>query len=323
MKKNNIIQKAILNLLYNEKKAIDSIFPILNNDFYNAVDMLSRAKGKIVVSGMGKSGHIGVKVASTFTSLGIPSVFLHPSEAAHGDLGLVSGGDALIAISNSGETKELLRIMRHLSRYKIITVSITGNKISPIARESDAALVFKVKEEGSPFNIAPMASTTASLVIGDMLATALSVKRGFTKEGFASHHPSGALGLNLTKVEEIMFKGDSVPFVYKYVPFNDALKEMTRGGLGITGVTSRGGRLVGVISDGDLRRFLLSSKFSTSSRAVDAMASAPKTISQTDSLQDALSKMEQHKITSLFVVDRFKKPVGIIHMHDIVDNKIV
>lgn len=296
---------------------------ILDKDFFKAVEILGGAKGKIVVSGIGKSGHIGIKIASTFTSLGVPAVYLNSAEAMHGDLGLVNPEDAMIAISASGETKELTKVINHAKKHiKLPVVAITGNPKSSLSKISDVSLIFKVKDEGSPFNIAPMASAVASLVIGDLLATALSVKKGFGKDNFKDFHPGGALGLKLSKVSELMVKKDRTPIVRDRVSFYRAVEEINNKKLGITAVIDGKGKLIGAVSDGDVRRFLLTGKPVDKAKAIDAMTKNPKTIGKDDSLEAALSIMEKYKITSLFAIDKSKKPIGVIHMHHIIESKL-
>lgn len=317
------LNKRLRFTLKNEIKAISSLNHILGKNFYKAVEILSKIKGKIIVSGIGKSGYIGMKMSSTLTSLGIPSVFLHPLEALHGDLGIVGREDALIAVSYSGETKEILKIVNHLKKHYIPVIAITGRRKSSLSKLSEVSLNFRIDSEGSPFNLAPMASVTATLVIGDLLAVALSSKRGFTQKEFADLHPGGSLGLQLSKVEELMTKGKNTPIVKIGFSLKEVLEEITKKRLGITAVVNKQGKLTGVITDGDIRRFLLTGKSSDNLRAKDLMTERPKTIDKSDSLQAALSKMELYKITSLFVVDRNKKPVGTIHMHSIIENKLI
>lgn len=316
------IKRALSELLATQTRAVKNLSRVLGADFNKAIEMLSHINGKIVVSGTGKSGHVGAKIAATMTSLGMPAVFIHPGEAMHGDLGLIGKDDALIAISYSGGTKEVLRLVQHLKRHKLPVISITGKAQSALAKMSSVPLVFHIDREGSPFGLAPMASTTATLVIGDLLATALSLKAGFTERDFADVHPGGSLGLQLTKVVETMNTGRAVPCVPADASLTRALKEITRTKLGVTGVTDSHGRLAGVVSDGDVRRFLLTGRYTNGSLARDAMTRKPKTISADDSLQNALAKMEEYKITSLFVVDRGTRPVGIIHLHDIVERQL-
>ncbi|MEK7203818.1 MAG: KpsF/GutQ family sugar-phosphate isomerase [Patescibacteria group bacterium] len=318
----NNARKKIKELLKKEILAVQNLSKVINSDFDKAVNLVNKASGKVVVSGVGKSGHVGMKIAATMTSLGIPSIFLNPNEALHGDLGIVSDDDVLLAISFSGETRELIKVARHLKKHGLVVISIVGDKNSPLARISNINLNIKIKEEGSPFNLAPMASTTATLVLGDLLAVALSIRRGFTKKDFADFHPGGTLGLKLTKVSELLAKGSAIPLVEEKVSFKKALEEITKKKFGITAVVNRQGRLVGVISDGDVRRFLLSGKFSEESLARDAMTRNPKKVDENKTLQEATALMEQYKITSLFVTDKAGKPVGIIHLHQIIEEKL-
>lgn len=319
----NNTRKKLKDLLKKEISAIQNLSRAINYDFDKTVNLINKASGKVIVSGLGKSGHIGMKIAATMNSLGIPSIFLHANEALHGDLGVVSSDDVLLAISFSGETKELVKVAQHLRKHGVAVISITGNKNSPLARTANANLIIKIKEEGSPFNLAPMASTTATLVLGDLLAAALSAKRGFREKDFADSHPGGTLGLKMTKVSELMAKGFRVPLIKENHPFKKALQEMTKKGLGVTAVVNKNGKIAGVISDGDIRRFLLSGNPSERSVARDAMTRNPKKIGKDQSLQEAIKIMEKYKITSLFVVDKNKKPKGIIHMHQIIEEKLL
>lgn len=323
MKKTTLLQKAIFTL-DKELEAVSSVRKLLDNNFLKIVDSLTQIRGKIVISGMGKSGQIGVKMASTFVSLGIPAVYLNPAEAMHGDLGVISDGDAIIAISASGETKELLRVLKHVHRHiKIPIVAITGAPRSSLSNISNMTLAFGIREEGSPFNLAPMASATTTLVIGDILATTLSVKKGFTERNFASSHPGGSLGLRLAKVSELSKKGKSLPVVKKNDPFKLILNVMSGNSLGVAAVVDEHKKLVGVITDGDIRRFLLSGKFSEQATARVIMTLRPKTIDEDESLEAALIKMETHKITSLLVADKHKRLTGVILMHDIIEHKML
>jgi arabinose-5-phosphate isomerase len=289
----------------------------------SAVDALMRSHGKIVVSGIGKSGHIGMKIASTMTSLGAPAVFVHPSEAFHGDLGLIGKTDSVILLSHSGETRETVRLLQHLKRLGTAVVGVTGNPDSTLAKESSVALTYAVADEGSPFNIAPMASTTAMLVIGDLLACALCLRSGFSAADFAASHPGGSLGLQLTRVSEFMKGPERLPIVREIATFDDALEEMNRCRLGVTSVVDAYGRMVGVFTDGDIRRFLLSESFDRKAPITTLMIKDPKTIGPETSLQEAMRLMEDLRVMVLFVTDAGNRPVGVIHMHHIVEGKIV
>lgn len=323
MKNGKILQKAAF-ALDKEIKALLSVRTLLGKDFIKAVDLLSRVRGRIVVSGIGKSGQIGMKISSTMLSLGIPAVYLNPAEAVHGDLGVVGPDDAVVALSASGETKELMRVLKHVHRHvKIPIVAITWAPRSSLNTISDVALVFKVKEEGSPYNLAPMASAAATLAVGDMLAAALSAKKGFKERDFADFHPGGALGLRLAKVSELSKKRAPLPIVKKADPFAKVLKVMSRGSLGVAAVVDARGRLAGVVTDGDVRRFLLGKKSPAAAAARDLMTARPKTVGENESLEEALRKMEDHKITSLFVTGRGGRLAGVILMHDIVEHKML
>ena len=308
------------------KNEIDAISSLKNQYFVGALnraaDLLVKARGKIVITGIGKSGYIGMKLAATFTSLGLAANFLHPVEAFHGDLGIVTKEDVLLAISNSGETKEILRLVNYLRKRKIPLVVITGSKHSTLAKVANIVINYQIEKEGSPFNLAPMASVTVSLVVGDLLAAAASTKKGFKKEDFANFHPAGALGLQSTAVSTLMHRGRLVPTIEIGKSFSQALNEITKKGLGIVGVIDKRGKLAGAITDGDVRRFLLSPEFNIDVQVAKIMTCNPKTIIPEESLQEAMTKMKNYKVTSLFVVDRFFKPVGIIHMHRIVEEKI-
>lgn len=322
MKKGDILKKAAFTL-EKEIEAVSSVRKLLDNSFLKAVDLLDKIKGRVVVSGIGKSGQIGMKITSTFISLGVPAVYLNPAEAVHGDLGVIGPDDAVIAISASGETKELLRIIKHVHRHiQIPIVAITGASRCSLSNLSNVTLAFKIKEEGSPFGLAPMASATATLVIGDMLASALSTKKGFKEKDFAGFHPGGSLGLRLSKVKELL-KRKSLPTVKTTEVFGRVLKTMSSDGRGIAAVVNKDEKLVGVITDGDIRRFLLSGKFSEKTLARDLMTIRPKTIGEDESLKAALVKMEKHKITSLFVNKGNNQLSGIIRMLDIIEHKML
>ena len=303
--------------------AIQSVLHNAGAKMDDAVRVLASARGKVVVTGIGKSGHIGMKIASTMTSLGTPSVFLHPAEAFHGDLGMVQPHDAVIMLSHSGETKETLRLLQHLKRQGTAVIAITARADSHMALTADAVLAYVVEDEGSPHNLAPMASTVAMLVLGDLLAARLCRARGFTAQDFAVAHPGGALGLQLTRVSSLMKTGDALPLAPAGTAFKDALREMSAKKLGVLGVTDAEGKLVGVVSDGDVRRFVSSEQFALDAPVSVAMTSNPKVIGAEDSLKDALALMEAHKIFVLFALDRDRRPQGVIHMHHIIEEKIV
>lgn len=303
--------------------AVRSVLKNVGEEMDKAVGLLASASGKIVVTGIGKSGHIGMKIASTMTSLGASAVFLHPAEAFHGDLGMVRADDAVVMLSHSGETKETLRLLQHLKRQKTAVVVVTAHAESPMGLSADAVLSYAIEDEGSPFNLAPMASTTAMLVIGDLLATRLCRARGYTMRDFADAHPGGALGLQLARVSELMRRGEAVPLAASDLPFIEALKVMTAKRLGVLGVTDAEGRLTGVVSDGDVRRFVSSEGFALDAPVNAAMTRNPKVIGAEDSLKTALDLMEKHKIYVLFALDQDGVPCGVIHMHHIIQEKVI
>ncbi len=285
----------------------------------HALDILSSRTGKIVLTGVGKSGYVAMKTAATLTSLGHPSVFVHPVEAAHGDAGTVSAGDVVIAFSFSGNTKELIFFLSHIRKsIDVSIVGITGGDTSSLAQLSDAIIPVSINEEGCPLNLAPMASTTTMLVIGDALSAGLTSPVHFTKQDFARFHPSGTLGLSLTKVKErALFNIDVV--VALHTPLQDVLSKMGIIGKGVIAVVEDTGALIGSVTDGDVRRFFTENTTSTGYCARDLMSHNPKYLYQEQTLAEALTIMETHKITNVFVVDELEKPIGIIHIHDIVE----
>ena len=302
-----------------EAEALQSLADSIDEAFRQAVVMILSCRGRVVVTGMGKSGLIGQKIASTLSSTGTPSIFLHPAEGVHGDLGMIMKGDVVVAISNSGETEEILRILPVIKRLGAHLVSVAGNPASTLARAGDVFLPVTIKEEACPLGLAPTASTTATLALGDALAVALLVKRGFREEDFALFHPGGALGKKLLlRVEDLMHSGDAIPLVGTGVLMRDALFVITAKGLGVTGVTDDTGALVGIITDGDLRRALERGVDIMSVSAGEMMTKNPKRILQSELAAKALNVMEEFAITSLFVVGKDGgAPVGIVHLHDL------
>ncbi|GFO59351.1 arabinose-5-phosphate isomerase [Geomonas silvestris] len=303
-----------------EAEALKNLAASINGEFERAVHMILNASGRVVVTGMGKSGLIGQKIASTMASTGTPAFFLHPAEGIHGDLGMIMRGDVVIAISNSGETDEVVRILPIIKRLGASLIAVAGNPNSSLAKSGDVFLDISVKEEACPLGLAPTASTTVTLAMGDALAVALLVQRGFKAEDFAMFHPGGALGRRLLlKVEDIMHSGESLPLVASETLMGEALFTITSKGLGITGVTDADGALIGVITDGDLRRALGRGLDIINLPASALMAGKPKRISRDELAARALQQMEQYSITSLFVFDDADaaKPVGIVHLHDL------
>ena len=314
----NIGQETLRHILI----AGSSLEDILDDGFCEIVKLIKSCDGKIVFSGLGKSGHVANKLASTFNSLGIKAVFLHPTEAFHGDLGFVDNNDILLAFSNSGETQELIKLIEHFRKMGIRAILIAGHQDSSLARLVDYKLIYKIDNEGSPFNAAPMASTTASLIIGYLLASAVSKQRGFAITDFNNFHPGGQLGLKNTLIKNILREEDQLPVVNDQQSFAEALQEITKKGLGVTCVVNEAGFLEGILTDGDIRRFILSDKFSIEAGVATAMTKQPITINEDDSLQRAIEVMEENKITSLVVMNN-NKPRSIIHLHDIIENHII
>lgn len=298
-----------------EIEALRTMEASLDATLTKALDLLQNTKGRVIVSGMGKSGHIACKIAATMASTGTPSFFLHPGEASHGDLGMITQGDTVIAISNSGESKELADIIFYCRRFSIPLIGITKNPDSTLAQGSDLVLLLPANREACPIGLAPMSSTTATLVMGDVLAAALMVRRGFTEEDFKIRHPGGKLGSILRHVSDLMHKGDEMPLVNDNALMQEALLVMTSKMLGCVGVVNQKGDLVGMITDGDLRRLM--SPTLPSEKVVDVMTKNPHTITANTLIAEAVNIMNNtgRGITNMFVVED-KKPIGIIHIHD-------
>ncbi len=309
-----------------EAQAITDLAERIGDDFSRAVEMLLACKGRVVITGMGKSGLICQKIASTMASTGTPAFFLHPAEGIHGDLGMLMRGDVVIAVSNSGETDEIVRILPVIKRMGLPLIAMSGNCRSVLCRAGDVCLDISIKEEACPLGLAPTASTTATLAMGDALAVALLVRRGFKEEDFALFHPGGSLGRRLLlKVEELMHSGDAIPLCHESTPLKDALFEITSKKLGITGVGNDFGQLVGVFTDGDLRRSMAEG-FAVLDRPIaEVMARNPKRILGSALAAEAVQVMETHAITSLFVFEseEGRVPIGIIHLHDLLKSGVV
>lgn len=318
------IRRLAERVLRLEAEAILGLIPGLDERFERAVEVLRRCGGRVIVTGMGKSGLIGRKIAATFASTGTPAYFLHPAEGVHGDLGMVARGDVVLALSNSGETDEVLAILPALKRLGVPLVLLTGNPQSTLARQCEVVLDVGVPEEACPMNLAPTSSTTAALAIGDALAMVLLELRGLRPEDYAAFHPRGALGWRaLFHVSDLMHTGDAVPIVGEDVGMKGAILEMTRKRLGVTTVVDAGGRLLGIVTDGDLRRLHLREVALGELTAGAVATRDPKLIRAEDLAAKALEVMEAWAITSLVIVDDDRRPVGIIHMHDILRAKIV
>ncbi len=301
-----------------EAQAIQNLIPRLGASFDQAVEMLVRCPGRVVATGMGKSGIVCKKIAATLASTGTPALFLHPAEAIHGDLGMLMRGDLVLALSNSGETIELISLLETIKRLGIPLISFVGNINSTLARNSDIVLDVSVDQEACTFGLAPTASTTAALALGDALAVTVSEKKGFRLEDFARLHPGGGLCKKLTTVKELMHTGKQVPCVTVDAGMEEVIYEMTSKGLGITSVMDARGRLVGVISDGDLRRLLQREREKVlSMKAGECMSRDPVTIGERELATRALNLMERRRITSLMVTGDDGAMVGVIHLHDL------
>ena len=307
-----------------EAEGILGLLPRLDARFLKAVDLLHDCRGRVIVTGMGKSGLVGRKIAATLASTGTPAYFLHPAEGVHGDIGMVARDDVVLAISNSGETDELLAILPQLKRLGVRLILLTGTPASTLAKQSDVVLDVSVAEEACPMNLTPTSSTTATLALGDALAMVLLDLKGLRPEDYAALHPRGALGWRaLFRVADLMRTGEAVPRVGEDAPMTEVIREMTEKRLGVTTVVDAAGRLLGIVTDGDLRRVHLRDAPILSLRARDCMTRSPKLIGKDELAAKALQVLESFAITSLVIVDEAHRPVGIIHMHDILRAKIV
>jgi arabinose-5-phosphate isomerase len=300
-----------------EAAAILGLVDHLDNSFVDVVEMINACTGRVVTMGLGKSGIICKKISATLASTGTPSFFLHPAEAIHGDLGMIVRGDVVLAISNSGETEELVRLLPNIKRIGAELVAITGNPASTIARGADYHLSAAISKEACPLGLAPTASTTATLALGDALAMALLLRKGFKEEDFAFLHPGGKLGKRFLRVRDLMHSGDQMPVVDVKTSMRDVIYEMSKKGFGITAVTRHGNIREGEISDGDLRRLLQHDEEILKKTAADCMKKNPVTIEANELASAALQMLEQRKITSLFIADGERHVEGIIHLHDL------
>lgn len=306
-----------------EIRGLERLRSSLDENFSKASLLILKCEGKVVLTGIGKSGHVARKIASTFSSTGTPSVFLHPAEALHGDLGLIEKKDVVIAISNSGESSEVLAIVPYLKLQGVPLIGITNNPESSLAKHSDIVLTLNIDKEACPLDLAPTTSSTATLVLGDALAMVVMQLKGFTKKDFTLRHPAGSLGRKLRLVKDLYHTGEEMPIVKENTPMKEVIIEMTAKGFGATAVVNEEGKLVGIITDGDLRRFVNRGGSFESTTAKDVMTKNPKTIYPDEIALAALKKMEDHNITVLIVVNKENKPIGIIHMHDILKAEIV
>ena len=301
-----------------ESEAIASLIDRLDARFEKAVELLHACKGRVVVTGLGKSGLVGRKLAATFASTGTPALFLHTGEALHGDLGMVTATDVMLAISASGETAELIELLETVKRLGVPLLALTANPKSTLAHASNIVLDIAVKEEACSLNLAPTASTAAAMAMGDALAIALLERRGFNAQDFAALHPGGRLGNKLRRVESLMHQGENAPYVLPTTKMPDVIYEMSRKGLGLAAVTEANGKLLGIITDGDLRRVMQKRQENVLAlTAADCMTKNPITLARTELAASALRVMEEKKITSLLITDPAGKLEGVLHIHDL------
>ena len=318
------IIKFIKDELNLEAKAINEVADRIDSNIENAINLLFNCKGKIVVTGMGKAGIIGRKIASTLASTGTTAIFLHAAEGIHGDLGLLDDNDVVVAVSNSGNTNELTSIIPYIKFRKIPIIALTGNMQSQLSKNASITIDCFVPKEYEPFGLVPTSSTTVALAVGDAIAVALLKKRNFNEEDFAQFHPGGTIGKKLIcKIEDLMHSGKENPIVNDQAKMNKALIEMTSKGLGCTSVIGVDGKLVGIITDGDLRRMLEKGITDLNINVQDVMIKSPKSMNPAELAVDALNLMEDNKITMLPIVDDNNKPVGMLHMHDLINAGVV
>lgn len=320
---NQTIQKG-KEVIRKEAQAIQELEDRINEGFSRAIDLILTCKGRVIISGMGKSGIIGRKIAATLTSTGTSAMFLHPAEGMHGDLGAVHKDDVVICISKSGDTSELFQIFPVLKKIGVPIISITGNRRSRIAERSDIVLDVSVKEEACPFDLAPTSSTTAALVMGDAIAVALLEKRKFGSEDFAMFHPGGSLGKKLSmKIDDLMFSGDRIPKVYEDTELEKVIFEITSKRFGSTCVINQNDELSGIITDGDIRRLVERTKDIWTIKAKDVMSKHPKTVKIGTMASEALKLMTDFSIMQVIIVDDANRPKGIVHLHDILEAGIL
>lgn len=300
-----------------EAAAVDGLVSRLDARFEQAVALLVRCRGRVIVTGMGKSGLICRKIAATLASTGTPAFFLHPAEALHGDLGVVTGDDVVVALSHGGETPEVVRLVEIVKRLGAHLIALTGKPQSTLAQVADVHLDCGVDEEACPLNLAPTASTTAALALGDALAMVLLTEKGFRADDFAYRHPGGSLGKRLMRADQLMHAGDTMPVVAEDTELREVIYEMSRKGLGVTCVVEASGRLAGIVTDGDLRRLMMRDQDVTHRRAREIMTGTPVTIAPDVLAAEALQVMESRRITSVPVVDRQGVPLGVLHIHDL------
>jgi arabinose-5-phosphate isomerase len=310
-------------VLQTEAAAVLAMAERVDERFVRAVELLRDCRGRVILTGMGKSGIVCRKIAATLSSTGTPAYFVHPAEAVHGDLGMITSADVVIAMSYSGETEELTRLLETLKRIGACLIAMTGDPGSTLGQAADVVLDCRVSEEACPMNLVPTASTTAALALGDALAMTLLVEKGFRPEDFANLHPGGKLGKRLMRVEQLMHGGDDAPIVQLTTPMAQVIYEMSRKGLGMTCVVDGGGALAGIITDGDLRRKMASTPNVLDLAAADAMSARPVVINRRTLAVEALNLLEQRKITSIVVVDEGRRVEGVVHLHDLWRTELV
>jgi len=321
MKNFKQLAKNVINI---EQQAIHDLLQYIDDNFEHACQLMYHCQGRVIVIGMGKSGHIGGKIAATLASTGTPAFFVHPGEASHGDLGMITSDDVVLTISNSGETGEVLAIIPVIKRIGAKLISMTGNTGSTLAKLADTHVCIKVAHEACPLGLAPTSSTTATLVMGDALAVALLNARGFTADDFALSHPGGSLGKQLLlRLSDIMHQGERIPQIAEQAPIKDALVEMSLKGLGMTAITNDKGELVGLFTDGDLRR-ILDEKIDIHNDAISTVMTKEPRVAQADMLAaQALKIMEDKKINGLIIVDKNKRVIGAMNMHDLLSSGVL
>jgi arabinose-5-phosphate isomerase len=305
-----------------EADAVRAVAERLDERFVHAVALVEACRGRVVVMGMGKSGLVGKKLAATLAATGTPALFLHPAEGVHGDLGMLARGDVVVALSNSGETEELLALVPAIKRLALRLVVVTGRPESRLAQVGDVVLDASVREEACPMNLTPTSSSAAALALGDALAIAVLTRRGFGPEDFAHLHPGGAIGRQLVRVEELMHRGAEVPIVSAEATLSAVVREMSAKRLGATAVVDGAGRLVGIVTDGDLRRAMERGDGGLPGTAAGLMTRMPKTVGRGELAVTALALMERHSITQLLIADDHGRPDGIVHLHDLLRAKI-
>jgi arabinose-5-phosphate isomerase len=316
--------KLGLAVIETEAQAVFELSQRIDERFEHACTLLLACKGRIVVTGMGKSGHIGKKIAATFSSTGSPAFFMHPGEASHGDLGMITRQDTVVAISHSGHTAELLILLPILKRLEVPLITLTGNLDSPLSKSANVALDVSIKQEACPLGLAPTTSTTVALVMGDALAIALLQARGFSAEDFALSHPGGSLGKRLLlHIDEISQYGDDIPMVHENVTIREALLEVTEKKLGMTCVVDSKGYLAGIFTDGDIRRTLTRQFDINTTTLKNIMTTNPRTIKPGLLAAEALALMQKHRITSLVIVDDENRPIGVVHLHNLLQAGVI